>query len=646
MTGIGQHNLIILTPMLRRDFLGAALATRVEYRDYPRTLPDYLTRLARQAYEKRNAALRACRTPDQFRARQDWARSTFARLTGLNLKERTPVRVETQGAFDRPGYRVEKIRYESRPGFFVSANLYLPKTGTAPYPGVLFQCGHSVIGKAADVYQYCCQGLAQLGFVVLSFDPMGQGERRWYPQFPSADDEHNQAGRQLILAGETATSMQTWDAIRSLDVLESHALVDKKRLASTGNSGGGTTTMFLAAVDDRLAAAVASCPNSENYACANYTAPGSVDDAEQDFLLAGPEGFDRWDLFYPLAPKPLHIVLSAKDSFGTYSPRYLESGREEFAKLQRAYAALGSTANLDWYETPIPHGLSHDLRMQIYGWFRRHLQGITAPLTGEPEVRAETEADLRVGLPASSLTPQKIAQALAPPTPAAVPPDLPKLLAFTPPTGRMTVKGVAPSRGVKIEALEIESEAGIFLPAWRFVPAQPKSSSPPLILVQPGGRNAQWAEGGLCQNLAGRGRIVIAPDLRGIGDLRPRGYVDETYAWASQMLGRPLLGQRVTDLVAVIRAAGTRVDLVASGAMAAPAIFAAALEPTLIRQFHVNSGLRSFRSILDSPDYTEPFANFLFDVLRHTDLPQLVAHIADRGVTFSRQWNLESLTLE
>ena len=629
----------------RRDFLAAALASQVDYRDYPRTLPDYLTRLARQAYEQRNAALRACATPAQFRARQAWARSTFTRLTGLNRPANsTPPRVETQGSLDRPGYRVDKIRYESRPGFWISANLYLPQAGSAPYPAVLFQCGHSLIGKAADVYQYCCQGLAQLGFVVLSFDPMGQGERRWYPQFTSADDEHTHAGRQLILAGETATSMQTLDAIRSLDVLESHPLVDKKRLASTGNSGGGTTTMFLAAVDDRLAAAVASCPNSENYACANYTAPGSVDDAEQDFLLAGPLGFDRWDLFYPLAPKPLKIVLSAKDFFGTYSPRYLESGREEFAKLQRAYTALGAPTNLGWYETPIPHGLSHDLRLQIYEWLRRHLQGVTAPLVEEPPVRAESEADLRVGLPAGSLTPQQIAQAIAPPTPQPLP-DLEKLLAFEKPVARVVVKGTAPSRGLKIEALDIESTPGIFLPAWRFVPSQPKSG-PPIVLVQPGGRNAQWAEGGLCQNLALRGRTVVTADLRGIGDLRPRGYVDETYAWASQMLGRPLLGQRVTDLIAAIRIAGSPVDLAASGAMTVPAIFAAALDPTRIRRLHLNAGLASFRSLLDSPDYSEPFANFLFDILRHTDLPQLLAAIAARGVAIHRGWNLDSLTLE
>src|SRR5262249_35730890 len=121
--------------------------------------------------------------------------------------------------------------------------------------------GHSTDGKAAVVYQRCCQGLARLGYVVLAFDPMGQGERTYYPRSspsPSrlgADEQHASPGRQLIPKGITSTRLQTWDSLRSLDYLASHPLVDPRRLASTGQSGGGTTTMLLAAVDDRLAAA-------------------------------------------------------------------------------------------------------------------------------------------------------------------------------------------------------------------------------------------------------------------------------------------------------------------------------------------------------------------------------------------------------
>src|SRR5215471_14702720 len=218
----------------------------------------------------------------------------------------------------------------------------------APYPGVLMQMGHSANGKGYALYQCCCQGLVQLGYAVLAFDPMGQGERTnfprqagWLTRLPSADDEHTVPGRQMLLTGETATGFQLWDAMRSLDVLASHPMVDARRLASTGQSGGGTLTMLLAAADPRLAAAAVMSGNTENFATEPFVAPGSTDDAEQDLVGSGPLGFDRWDLLWPLAPKPLLVAASAHDFFGTYSPAYERSGQEEFQKLARAYSVLG-----------------------------------------------------------------------------------------------------------------------------------------------------------------------------------------------------------------------------------------------------------------------------------------------------------------
>ncbi len=227
----------------------------------------------------------------------------------------------------------------------MSANLYVPSSGKPPYPGVLFQMGHSPQGKAAVTYQKCCQGLARLGHLVLAFDPMGQGERINYPnasgpnasgndtRLDSIDEEHNVPGKQMLLLGDTASRYQVWDAIRSLDYLASHPLVNRERLATTGQSGGGTLTMLLACVDDRLSAVAVSSGNTENVACADFDPPGSTDDAEQNLIGSCPLGFDRWDLLYPIAPKPLLILVSAHDFFGTYSPRYLSSGREEYRKV-------------------------------------------------------------------------------------------------------------------------------------------------------------------------------------------------------------------------------------------------------------------------------------------------------------------------
>ena len=548
----------------------AAKSGLINYRDYPRCLPDAIRTLAAEAYERRNAEIRKLTNAAAIHARQKWVRETFWKITG-GEPERTPLNIRTTGSFERERYRGENLVYESRPGEWIPANLYIPKNGTAPFPGVLFQMGHTPNGKAGDTYQRCCQGLVQLGFLVLAFDPMGQGERINYPgpsghsRLASPDSEHTVAGMQMLLTGDTATRMQTWDAVRSLDVLASHPLVDPKRLASTGQSGGATVTMLLAAVDDRLACAAVSSGNTENLACANFHPPGSTDDAEQNLISSGPLEMDRWDLLWPIAPKPLLILSSAKDFFGTYSPSYEENGREEYARLEAAYRVLGQPGHLQRFESPLPHGLSYVMRLEVYRWLTRWLEDGRRKVEQEPPVAPEQDRVLWATETGSvvhdlkSKTPfqgsEERARKIETPS---KPADLPRLLGMERVPGRPRFRELSrvPSRDCEILAVEVPTAPHVWVPAWIFVPKQPVKRL--LIIAEPRGRNSGWAEGALFQRLAAGGTVVCAPDLRGIGDLKPEyspgapSYTgehedEENYAWASLMLGRSLLGQRVTD---------------------------------------------------------------------------------------------------
>jgi dienelactone hydrolase len=659
----------------RRDMLlaiaaGTGLALRgqhagkpniIGYREYAKCLPDAIRTLAAEAYERRTAEIRKLTNAAAIHERQRWARETFWKIAGA-LPEHTPLNVRTTGSFEREKYRVEKLVYQGRPNEWISANLYIPKNGSAPFPGVLFHMGHTNNGKAGDTYQRCCQGLVQLGFLVLAFDPMGQGERINYPgpngqsRLPSADDEHTKAGMQMLLIGETATGMQTWDAVRSLDVLASHPLVDPKRLASTGQSGGATVTMMLAAVDDRLACAAVSSGNTENFACANFHPPGSTDDAEQNLVGSAPLGLDRWDLLWPIAPKPLLILTSAKDSFGTYSPNYEDNGLEEYGRLEAAYQLLGKSDHLLRFESPLPHGLSYVLRLEIYRWLTRWLED-GREIDQEPPVAPESERNLwatesgSVARDLGSRTPfqstrEKVRAIKTPSKPA----DLPSLLGMAPMQGRSRMRELSrvPSRDCDILAVEIPSAEQVWVPAWIFVPKQPVRRLS--IIVEPGGRNSAWQEGGLYQRLAAEGTVVCAPDLRGIGDLRPEysagapAYTgeranEENYAWASLILGRSLLGQRVTDLLAVIDALsarewGGRPLLAARGQSTIPALCAASLAPK-IAGLYLAEHLISWRSLADTEMYDHPFANFVPNVLRSTDLPEIASAFAPRKITIA-----------
>lgn len=646
----------------------------VAYRNYSRCLPDHLRDLANSAYERRNRALDKLTNLDAVRERQRWARATFWKLIG-GMPERSPLNTRITGGFERSHYRVDKLIYESRPNFHIPANLYIPTSVQPPFPGVLFQMGHSPNGKAAATYQRCCQGLAQLGYLVLAFDPMGQGERIFYPdasgtrtRLSSADEEHSLPGKQMLLTGVTATQFQVWDAIRSLDILASHALVDPQRLATTGQSGGATLSMFLAAVDDRLAAAAVLSGNTENFACEDFNPPGSTDDAEQDFPGSGPLGFDRWDLFYPFAPKPMLISVSDRDFFGTYSPRYISNGWREYDKLKKIYSMWGHADRLAWGDTPLPHGLSYDTRLLIYNWLGRWLKHDREAVRAEPPVALESDETLWSS-PAGNVvrsfhgaTPHTFTQQRKVAHEAG---DIERLLGVERPARglRANVLGRVPSSGLDIEVLEIQAAEKVWIPAWLFIPKRPDPARAALIALEPSGRLSRWHEGELYQSLASTSQIVCVPDLRGVGDLTPEfsrgaaGYArnhgtEEEYSWASLILGAPLLGQRVTDILALLQAlrnhrslAQHPMAIAALGKMTVPAQFAALLDKN-ISALYLAGGLLSFRNIVEEEQYNHPFANFVPSVLAHTDLPETVRSIAPRKVVLAGTVDASGKTID
>jgi dienelactone hydrolase len=654
-----------LVPKLGAAEAGTTGLPAVYYRDYSRCLPDYLSALAREAYEKRDRDLQLLTNADLVQKRQAWVRETFWKLIG-GEPQRTPLKARVTGEFERDGYRVQKIVYESRPGDVVSANLYIPRTGHPPYPGVLFQMGHSPLGKAYVPYQRCCQGLAQLGYLVLAFDPMGQGERINYPdasgtntRLGSATAEHDVPGKQMLLLGDSASRYQVWDAIRSLDYLAAHPLVDPKRLASTGQSGGGTLTMLLSCADSRLSAAAVSSGNTEDFACANFNSPGSTDDAEQDFIGSGTLGFDRWDLLYPLAPKPLLILVSEHDFFGTYSPRYLDSGRSEFERLARVYNILGHPDCLGWQSTPLAHGLSYDLRLKTYNWFERWMKNSDRRIEQEPPTQPESPNTLWTGASGNvvqdygSLRPfDSIRKSASAAQSAPSPSSWRQSLRYVPPPAASKLRLLPSARlaGTKVFAAEVNSAPHIWVPTWVFVPDEPDRDRPALIVLDDHGRNAQVGEGHLYHKLAQGGQIICAADIRGIGDMQPevgRGnprYMiphdrENAYAWASLILGSPLLSQRITDIVALAQALSSgdsiarnrRIVIAARGRLTVPALFAFNI-CSKIDSLYLAGGLISYRSILETEMYNQPLANFAWSLFHQTDLPLLASHSAPRRI--------------
>jgi hypothetical protein len=257
----------------------------------------------------------------------------------FNMPERSglpPVKIT--GTYELPECRVEKIIYESRPEFPVTALLYVPKSLSAPAPAVLFLCGHSQSGKAEAIYSKGCRTLAKAGYVVLCVDPVGQGERYQFTGVKNSvgvsgfcTREHNMLGKQMSLCGEFFGTWRAHDALSGLDYLLSRPEVDPHRVGITGNSGGGTTSLYAGAILDRLTHVMPSCCFSSYrdsimamiHCKCNYF-PGML------------EWGDMGDLAGLCAPKYLVIVNGRKDVVFPVGP-----ARKEFKRTQAIYNAAG-----------------------------------------------------------------------------------------------------------------------------------------------------------------------------------------------------------------------------------------------------------------------------------------------------------------
>jgi hypothetical protein len=216
----------VLCCCLAAGLVSSALAAEPPepFHRFPRMMQEWLVNQVRTAEDRGNQRRAALKTQADAEAYVQSVRSRIRECFGP-LPEKTPLQARITGVLDRDAYQIEKIIFESRPGFFVTGNLYVPKAAKRPAPGVIGVCGHSLNGKAMEAYQSFAQGLARQGYVVLIYDPLGQGERFQYPapdgksRIGGSVSEHIQAGNQLCLTGEFIGTWFTWDGIRALDYL-------------------------------------------------------------------------------------------------------------------------------------------------------------------------------------------------------------------------------------------------------------------------------------------------------------------------------------------------------------------------------------------------------------------------------------------
>ena len=295
-------------------------------------LPNYVNGKAFALLDQRSGAVAKLSTAAELEARRRYVRQKLMESVG-EFPARTPLNARVVGTLDRGDHRVEKVIFESQPKFYVTANLYLPKSGQAPYPAILFPLGHEEGAKAHSAWQSVLVSLARKGFVCLAWDPIGQGERiqLWDDDFKNSKvirstTEHTILGIQSILLGDTLARYTIWDGIRALDYLLSRPEVDAKRIGVTGNSGGGTHTAYLAALDDRIHVAAPSCYITSWRRLIETIGPQDAEQCLPGWLAAG---LDHGDFILSFAPKPYLMLSAIRDFFS------ITGARETYARIAR-----------------------------------------------------------------------------------------------------------------------------------------------------------------------------------------------------------------------------------------------------------------------------------------------------------------------
>src|SRR5213593_3042942 len=255
-----------------------------QFHDIRMMLPKYVKNIGYRMVAERKNQVEHLTTIEDVKKRGAYLRERMLADVG-GFPERTPLNARVVGTLERSKYRIEKVIFESQPHFYVTANLYLPKTGQPPYPAILFPLGHERGGKTNPTWQQLLGSLATKGFVALTWDPIGQGER-----LQLYDEDLHESK-----VGDHVARYTIWDGIRALDYLLSRKEVDPARVGLTGNSGGGTHTAYIAALDDRIKVAAPSCYITSWHLMLDTIGP---QDAEQTFPLWLQEGFDYPDYLY------------------------------------------------------------------------------------------------------------------------------------------------------------------------------------------------------------------------------------------------------------------------------------------------------------------------------------------------------------
>jgi dienelactone hydrolase len=548
----------------------------------------------------RRARFERVRTDADLLALRKDLRARVLDVIGGLPDTKTPLNARVSGTIPMDGYRIEKVVFESLPGLHVTALVYVPDGPSGRKPAVLVPCGHAPDGKSFRNYQELSGQLARRGYVVISWDPVGQGERsqfwdaaRGRSRYNLVCGEHAVLGNLACVAGSSLVRYMVWDGMRALDYLLTRADVDPARIAVTGTSGGGFQSLYLGALDERIQVVAPSCfVTSLPMRMANRIFEDPDSDPEQDPYRLVSAGIDHAGLMLLIHPRPVILLAAVKDFFP------IEGTRKTFHEVAALYRAFGHGDRIALAEGVHGHMYSPENRRAAFAFIDR-FAGMPTRTTLDPikileapALRVTPTGQVRVDLSGRSLT-EVIREELRARPAAPARPTLADLYRGdgTDPVARrpLVAKGPAPAGAVIAWEAAGTSEVGdarvdryrlfhgehLVIPLLHIHRETPARGRAVLALALEGKVGAtDWAS---IRRRLDAGDEVLSFDLRGVGENRMRyraasgddptlAEADETRAYFnplsgvlanhvynSLLTGRPYFLEAIEDVEIVAR---------------------------------------------------------------------------------------------
>ena len=285
---------------------------------------------------------------------------------GVVIDHKLPLNIKETGKIQMNGYSVRNIVFQTRPEIYATANLYIPD-GNGPFPAVINMLGHWNKGKIDSTGpQAVGHSLALNGYVCLTIDPWGSGERTTVHGIFEDHGDENNLGSALMNIGKPLIGIEISDNMRGVDLLCSLPNVDSNNIGATGASGGGNQTMWLASLDERIKAAmpVVSAGTFESHImgspCICEVMAEALNFTEESGVLA------------LIAPRALKMCNHKKDGIPAFLPSEMIRSYNNAKPIFKMY---GVENNIAYQVFDLPHGYWAEDREALLGWFDLHLKG-------------------------------------------------------------------------------------------------------------------------------------------------------------------------------------------------------------------------------------------------------------------------------